>query len=226
MKQKIALCAERLCALASRHRHRCWRSRPRRLIPARYPGPAGAAAARGHAVVRSTGLEPSSPPMRFGPAYVAARGRSRGREVRVIADARTGRILKVIPITVPRYAARCRRPDARRPHRHRPRRLRSRIRGSVDGAAGRRAVRRRNRSAAPRSPCRTRLPAATAAPPIRRRRPARRRCRGRGPKPPPRDTPARSTAAAGARVTAPASPPHGALSSSTSETRAVPRNAK
>jgi hypothetical protein len=53
--------------------------------------------------VRSTGLEPLSRPMRFGPAYSLRAADPAGREVRVIADARTGRILKVDPVLFPRY---------------------------------------------------------------------------------------------------------------------------
>jgi hypothetical protein len=57
------------------------------------------------ASVRSIGLEPLSRPTRFGPLYSLRAVDPAGREVRVIADARTGRILKVHPVLFPRYAA-------------------------------------------------------------------------------------------------------------------------
>jgi hypothetical protein len=47
------------------------------------------------AIVRSTGLEPLGRPVRQGHA---------GEEVRVIVDARLGRIVKVVPLMEPRYA--------------------------------------------------------------------------------------------------------------------------
>jgi hypothetical protein len=56
------------------------------------------------ASTRSIGLEPLSRPMRFGPAYSLRAADPAGREVRVIADAYTGRILKVAPVLFPRYA--------------------------------------------------------------------------------------------------------------------------
>ena len=42
------------------------------------------------ALVRSTGLEPVSRPVRHGPAYVLHAVNPAGREVRVVVDARTG----------------------------------------------------------------------------------------------------------------------------------------
>jgi hypothetical protein len=71
-----------------------------------YPGPVPALPP--HEIltsVRSTGLEPLSRPMRFGPAYSLRAADPAGREVRVIADARTARVLKVTPVLFPRYAA-------------------------------------------------------------------------------------------------------------------------
>jgi hypothetical protein len=55
------------------------------------------------ASTRSIGLEPLSRPVRFGPAYSLRAADPAGWEVRVIADARTGRILKVTPVLFPRY---------------------------------------------------------------------------------------------------------------------------
>jgi len=48
-------------------------------------------------LVRSTGLEPVSRPVRRGPAYVLHAVNPSGREVRVIVDARLRRIVRVVP---------------------------------------------------------------------------------------------------------------------------------
>ena len=53
-------------------------------------------------IVRSTGLEPLGRPVRQGPAYALRAVDRAGREVLVIADARMGRIVRVVP--GPRYA--------------------------------------------------------------------------------------------------------------------------
>ena len=68
------------------------------------------------ASVRSIGLEPLSGPMRFGPVYSLRAVDPVGREVRVIADARTGRVLKVHPVLFPRYAAPVPPPPSYGPH--------------------------------------------------------------------------------------------------------------
>jgi hypothetical protein len=49
-------------------------------------------------IVRSTGLEPLSRPVRHGPDYVLHAVDRRDREVRVIVDARSGRIVSVTPV--------------------------------------------------------------------------------------------------------------------------------
>lgn len=70
-----------------------------------YPGPVPALPA--HEILASTrsiGLEPLSRPVRFGPVYSLRAADPAGWEVRVFADARTGRILKVTPVLFPRYA--------------------------------------------------------------------------------------------------------------------------
>jgi hypothetical protein len=54
-------------------------------------------------IVRSTGLEPLSRPLRQGPAYVLRAVDPSGQEMRVIADARTGRLVKVVPVAGARY---------------------------------------------------------------------------------------------------------------------------
>src|SRR5258708_17625161 len=56
------------------------------------------------AIVRSTGLEPLGRPVRQGQAYAVRAIDEAGEEVRVIVDARIGRIVKVIPLMEPRYA--------------------------------------------------------------------------------------------------------------------------
>jgi hypothetical protein len=55
-------------------------------------------------IVRSTGLEPHGRPVRQGPVYALRAIDPAGEEVRVVVDAYGGRIVKVIPLTEPRYA--------------------------------------------------------------------------------------------------------------------------
>jgi hypothetical protein len=57
-----------------------------------------------------------SHPTRFGPLYTLRAIDPAGREVRVIADVRTGRILKVAPVLFPRYAAPVPPPPSYGPH--------------------------------------------------------------------------------------------------------------
>jgi hypothetical protein len=57
------------------------------------------------ALVRSTGLEPLSRPVRQGPAYVLNAVNPAGREVRVVVDARLGHIVRVIPLAPTRNVA-------------------------------------------------------------------------------------------------------------------------
>jgi hypothetical protein len=64
------------------------------------------------AIVRSTGLEPLGRPVRQGQAYAVRAVDEAGEEVRVIVDARLGRIVKVIPLMEPRYAVPLLRPPA------------------------------------------------------------------------------------------------------------------
>jgi len=64
------------------------------------------------AIVRSTGLEPLGRPVRQGQAYAVRAVDEAGEEVRVIVDARLGRIVKVIPLMEPRYAMPLLRPPA------------------------------------------------------------------------------------------------------------------
>jgi len=64
------------------------------------------------AIVRSTGLEPLGRPVRQGQAYAVRAIDDAGEEVRVIVDARLGRIIKVVPLMDPRYAMPLLRPPA------------------------------------------------------------------------------------------------------------------
>ncbi len=104
LHQKIALCAGVLALSLT-----TWVSvSAQPAPPPYYPGPVAAQPLPPHEIltsVRSTGLEPLSRPMRFGPAYTLRAADAAGREVRVIADARTARVLKVTPVLFPRYAA-------------------------------------------------------------------------------------------------------------------------
>jgi hypothetical protein len=68
-------------------------------------------------IVRSTGLEPIGRPARQGPAYALHAVDPAGEEVRVVVDAHMGRIVKVIPLSGPRYAMPLMRPPFGRPPR-------------------------------------------------------------------------------------------------------------
>jgi hypothetical protein len=57
------------------------------------------------AIVRSTGLEPLSRPVRHGPIYALHAVDPAGHPVRVMVDARLGRIVRVAPAAHPRFAA-------------------------------------------------------------------------------------------------------------------------
>jgi hypothetical protein len=77
-------------------------------VPPAYPGAVfpGEALPPHEAVtiVSSTGLEPVGRPVRQGPVYALRAVDPAGEEVRVIVDAYLGRIVKVIPLSGPRYA--------------------------------------------------------------------------------------------------------------------------
>ncbi len=114
LKRKIALCAGVLAfSLAA----------PEGIlaqpVPPAYPAPAhpAYAALPPHeiiTIVRSTGLEPLSPAARRGSVYALRAVDPAGQEVRVIVDARLGRIVRVVPLA-PRYAAPPMPPPYRRP---------------------------------------------------------------------------------------------------------------
>jgi hypothetical protein len=100
LQQKIALCAGVL-ALA------VMASGPglAQPVPPLHPGDApGMPPHEILTIVRSTGMEPVSRPIRQGPVYVLRALDPAGEEVRVIVDARRGRIVKVAPVMMPRYA--------------------------------------------------------------------------------------------------------------------------
>jgi hypothetical protein len=92
------------------------------VVPPPYPGtiyPGGGALPPHEIVtiVRSTGLEPIGRPVRQGPAYALRAVDPAGEEVRVVVDAHMGRIVKVIPVSGPRYAMPLMRPPFGRPPR-------------------------------------------------------------------------------------------------------------
>jgi len=79
-------------------------------LPPAYPGAVypgmrgtGVPAYEVVAIVRSTGLEPLTRPVRNGPAYALRALDPAGQEVRVVVDARNGRIARVVPVPGPRY---------------------------------------------------------------------------------------------------------------------------
>jgi hypothetical protein len=111
LHQKIALCASVLALSLATSASVSAQPAPPYYPGAAHPGtvyPGPAPALPPHEIltsVRSTGLEPLSRPMRFGGAYSLRAADPAGREVRVIADARTGRVLRISPVLFPLYAA-------------------------------------------------------------------------------------------------------------------------
>ena len=104
LHQKFALCvgvlALSLTASGSASAHPA----PQPYYPgAARPGTAGLPPHEILAIMRSTGLEPLSRPLRFGPVYALRAVNPSSREVKVIVDARSGRILKVHPVLLQRY---------------------------------------------------------------------------------------------------------------------------
>jgi hypothetical protein len=115
LKSKIALCARRLgagllCTGLLAFGLTASGGALAQPVPAYYPGvvyPGYVPGLPPHeivAIVRSTGLVPLSRPMRRGPIYALHAVDPAGQEVRVIVDARLGRILRVVPLLGPRYA--------------------------------------------------------------------------------------------------------------------------
>ena len=76
-------------------------------VPPAYPGPLYPGEAMGvppqevAAIVASAGLEPLGPPVRQGPVYTMRALDPAGAEVRVIVNARMGRIVRIVPVTMP-----------------------------------------------------------------------------------------------------------------------------
>jgi hypothetical protein len=64
-------------------------------------------------IVRSTGLEPLGRPVRQGPVYVTRALDASGGEVRVIVNAELGRVVRIVPVTMPRYGVPVVRPPGR-----------------------------------------------------------------------------------------------------------------
>jgi hypothetical protein len=56
------------------------------------------------AIVQSNGMKPLTPPMRYGPSYMLRALDPNGQEVRVVINARSGRIIAVRPVFGPHYA--------------------------------------------------------------------------------------------------------------------------
>jgi hypothetical protein len=117
------------------------------------------------AIVRSTGLEPLGRPVRQGQAYAVRAIDEAGEEVRVIVDARLGRIVKVIPLMEPRYAM----PLLRPPYGGPPRPVAMIPDNGIDGPAFYRPG--AGGSVAGRPASAPHEPAAQAGPPLPRPRP-------------------------------------------------------
>lgn len=88
-------------------------------VPPLYAGPAYPGAGMGvpryevAAIVISAGFEPLGRPVREGPVYTMRALDPSGEEVRVIVNARMGRIVRVVPVTMPRYGVPVVRPPGR-----------------------------------------------------------------------------------------------------------------
>lgn len=114
LKRKIALYAAVL-ALAATGSDAVF-AQP--VLPA-YPGPVYPGEGMGVppyevvAIVRSTGLEPLGRPVRQGPVYTMRALDPSGEEVRVIVNAQMGRIVRIVPVTMPRHGVPVVRPPGR-----------------------------------------------------------------------------------------------------------------
>ena len=112
MKRKIAVCAVALAFAAIGTGSVSAQPVP----PGYYPAPddgAGLPPQEVAAIVRSTGLEPLGRPLRQGPVYVARALDPSGQEVRVIINAQMGRVVRVVPVTMPPYGVPVVRPPGR-----------------------------------------------------------------------------------------------------------------
>jgi len=97
VKHSVVLCAGMLALIS------CG-SASAQSLPAPYPGVVYPAYGPGLppyeviAIVRSLGLEPLTRPFRTGPTYALRALDPAGQEVRVVVDARLGRVLGVVPV--------------------------------------------------------------------------------------------------------------------------------
>jgi hypothetical protein len=112
LKRKIAVCAAAL-AFAAIGTGSVY-AQP--VPPGYYPAPDDGTALPPQevaAIVRSTGLEPLGRPLRQGPVYVSRALEPSGQEVRVIINAQMGRVVRIVPVTMPRYGVPVVRPPGR-----------------------------------------------------------------------------------------------------------------
>ena len=106
MKQTIAICAGVLAlGLAGAQPATAQLVYPGYPVYPAYPGFAVIAPPEVVAIVRSNGMKPLTPPMRRGPVYLLHALDPNGQEVRVVVNARSGRVIAVRPTFGPRYAA-------------------------------------------------------------------------------------------------------------------------
>ncbi|HEY6995887.1 MAG TPA: hypothetical protein VH397_19455 [Xanthobacteraceae bacterium] len=88
-------------------------------VPPAYSGPIYPGEAMGvppyevAAIVSSAGFEPLGRPLRQGPVYTMRALDPSGEEVRVIVNAQMGRIVRIVPVTMPRYGVPVVRPPGR-----------------------------------------------------------------------------------------------------------------
>jgi hypothetical protein len=117
LKQRVLLCASIFVFALVAPRWGLAQAVPPPYPGTIYPGDGALPPYEIVAIVSSTGLEPLGRPIRQGPAYAVRAVDAAGEEVRVIVDARLGRIVKVVPLMEPRYAMPLMRPPFGRPPR-------------------------------------------------------------------------------------------------------------
>src|SRR6266566_6662464 len=128
LKQRVLFCASIFVFALMASRPGLAQAVPPPYLGTIYPGDGALRPYEIVAIVSSTGLEPLGRPIRQGPAYAVRAVDAAGEEVRVIVDARLGRIVKVVPLMEPRYAMPLMRPPFGRP----PRPI-AMVYGGVDG---------------------------------------------------------------------------------------------
>ncbi len=129
LKQRVLFCASIFVFALMTSRPGLAQAVPPPYLGTSYPGDGALRPYEIVAIVSSTGLEPLGRPIRQGPAYAVRAVDAAGEEVRVIVDARLGRIVKVVPLMEPRYAMPLMRPPFGRP----PRPIAMVPDGGVDG---------------------------------------------------------------------------------------------